>query len=57
MFDQMSMPVLFVVLFVVLGVAAGGLFVAMRTVGLRERSPDKKSPLPRKKPGVPTAHP
>jgi hypothetical protein len=57
MLDQMSMPVLFVVLFVVLGVAAGALFVAMRTVGLRERSPDAKSPLSPKEPGVPTAQP
>jgi hypothetical protein len=57
MLDPMSMPVLFVILFVVLGVVAGALFVAMRTVGLGERSPDKKSPLPPKEPGVPTAHP
>jgi hypothetical protein len=52
MFDQMSMPVLFVVVFVVLGIAAGALFVAIRTFGMRERSPGKDMPIPPKRPGV-----
>jgi hypothetical protein len=55
MLDQMSMPVLFVVLFVVLGLAAGALFVAMRTVGLRARTPDKKAPVHPEAPGAVTA--
>jgi F0F1-type ATP synthase assembly protein I len=46
MLDQMSMPVLFVIVFVVLGLAAGGLFVAMRFVGARQRSQVAPTPAP-----------
>lgn len=51
MFDQMSMPVLFVLVFVLLLLVAGGMFVAIRVVGGRQRSseavPAEPEALPR----------
>ena len=50
MIDQMSMPVLFVLMFVLLLLAGGGLFVAVRVVGVRLRSapsPAEPDALPR----------
>jgi uncharacterized protein YneF (UPF0154 family) len=38
MIDQMSMPVLFVLMFVLLLLAGGCMFVAVRVVGARLRS-------------------
>lgn len=44
MLDQMSMPVLFVVVIVALGVLVLGLLLATRIFGERERSRDARAP-------------
>jgi len=45
MWDQMSMPVLFVVVIVVLGLITVGLFLGIRILGARERP---GAPTPRR---------
>ncbi|CAN5209878.1 hypothetical protein BH24ACT12_BH24ACT12_06560 [soil metagenome] len=38
MLDQMSMPVLFIVVIVLLGLVTGGLFLGIRILGSRQHS-------------------
>jgi len=44
MLDQMSMPVLFVIVFVLLGLFTVSLFVGIRILGARQRSSRARAP-------------